>query len=177
MESIDPYKECAAKHSEAEFEARYPHPFLVKRPKLDSTPSAAAPQFGFHTAQASVAHDPMRKVWQVVPVVKKPGNPFPDRLTIGRTPNCDVVLRLPFISKVHAHLLVQPGGTFVLKDNNASNQTRHQNRPLSPGGSCVIEDGDIVSFGSLDLELMSPGRFYRTLRFVLTPESGAQPNA
>src|SRR5689334_23533278 len=51
-------------------------------------------------------------------------NPFPDRLTIGRATNCDVVIRFAFVSKVHAHLFVQ-GDKLTLRDNKASNGTFH----------------------------------------------------
>src|SRR5262245_27832586 len=44
--------------------------------------------------------------WEILPVAKAAGNPYPDRISIGRARNCDVVMRDPTVSKLHAHFRV-----------------------------------------------------------------------
>ena len=102
-------------------------------------------------------------ITQLVPVKKNPDNPFPDRLTIGRATNCDVVIRFAFISKVHAHLFIQ-GDKLTLRDNKAANGTFHNRRRLEPGSSRSIRLGDTLGFGALELELIDAGRLYQLLR-------------
>jgi pSer/pThr/pTyr-binding forkhead associated (FHA) protein len=113
----------------------------------------------------SLNFDPLPGEPQVVPVKKNPDNPFPDRLTIGRATNCDVVIRLAFVSKVHAHLFIQ-GQQLTLRDNRASNFTFHNHRKLESGGSKAVKLGDVLSFGALDLELVDAARFYELLRAI-----------
>ena len=104
---------------------------------------------------------------------KNPDNPFPDRLTIGRATNCDVVIRFAFVSKVHAHLFIQGGDKLTLRDNKASNSTFHNHRKLEPGSSRSVKLGDIISFGALDLELCDAARMYEILRSPVLASSVA----
>jgi pSer/pThr/pTyr-binding forkhead associated (FHA) protein len=105
----------------------------------------------------------MPNVTQLVAVKKNPENPFPDRLTIGRATNCDVVIRFAFISKVHAHLFVQ-GDKLTLRDNKAANGTFHNHKKLDVGGSRSIKLGDMLGFGALELELVDAAALYQLLR-------------
>jgi hypothetical protein len=165
MESVAVYLEKAKSVSQLAFIELFPHYFLLKHAKRKtSLGPSPTPEFGFATTTADVNYDPIPDVFQVACIKKKPGNPFPDRLTLGRATNCDVVLRLPFVSKVHAHLLIEPDGNLTLRDNNALKGTAHNYRKLEPGSSREVQPGDILSFGSLDLELADAARFYTVLR-------------
>lgn len=144
------------------FIVAYDHPFLVKHPKK-GVRAKGDQEFDYATRTVSFNEDPLAGEMQIVPVRKNPDNPFPDRLTIGRAPNCDIVLRLAFISKVHAHLFMQPGGKLVLRDNKASNGTFVNHRRLDEGGSCNVELGDMLSLGFLDLELVDASRLFDIL--------------
>src|SRR5882762_9156908 len=46
---------------------------------------------------------------ELYPLVKKPGASFPDRITIGRTPNNDVVIAEHSVSRLHAYVRGLPG--------------------------------------------------------------------
>jgi hypothetical protein len=164
VESVKEYSQKANSLDLAGFVHAYPEPVFIKHPKRPRPGDPAEPDFGFETVQFTLHFDPLAILMQLAPIKKRPGNPFPDRISIGRAPNCDVVLRLPFVSKVHAHLMLQPGGKFLLRDNNASNGTIKNGRRVEPGESCPVSFGDILEFGSLALELADAARLYQVLR-------------
>ena len=68
---------------------------------------------------------------EVLAVVKAPGNPYPDRVSVGRARNCDVVMRDPSVSKLHAHFRVG-GPKLELVDIDSQNGTRVNGRALAP---------------------------------------------
>ncbi len=164
MERIERYKRFALECDELDFVQRFPHSFLVKRPTAPPRQQNQEDlRFTFATMTAKVDDEIFASIWQVVPVVKREGNPFPERLSIGRATNCDLVVRLPFISKVHAHLLLKPDGRLELVDNQASNGTFHNHRQLRPGEAREVQPGDVISLGKLKLDLLTSAGFYRLL--------------
>ena len=70
------------------------------------------------------------------------------------------MIRLPFVSKVHAHILLEPNNKFSLRDNQPSNPTFLNHRKLDPGATRNLSIGDIVGFGSLDFEFVDASRLY-----------------
>lgn len=179
MESVIEYLRKARGTTLEAFRQLYPHYFLYKHPKTVRDHPFSEPDIDYATRTLSLNFDPLPGESQVVAVKKNPDNPFPDRLTIGRATNCDVVIRLAFVSKVHAHLFIQgaSGEQLTLRDNKASNFTFHNHRRLEPGSSRVVKLGDILSFGALDLELIDAARLYEILRAVklntaVTPARG-----
>jgi pSer/pThr/pTyr-binding forkhead associated (FHA) protein len=165
MESVVEYLGKARGMPVEAFRQAYPHYFLYKHPKSVRDVAGPQPDIDYATRTLSLNFDPLPGEPQVVPVKKNPDNPFPDRLTIGRAINCDVVIRLAFVSKVHAHLFIQ-GQQLTLRDNRASNFTFHNHRKLEPGSSKAVKLGDVLSFGALDLELVDAGRLYELLRAI-----------
>lgn len=101
------------------------------------------------------------------PLRKKPGNPYPDRISVGRAANCDIVLRAPYLSKLHAHFWRTPDGSLQLSDNNSANGTRVNLTPLVGGVVVSVRPGDGISFGGLELELIDAGGLWETV--VLEP--------
>jgi pSer/pThr/pTyr-binding forkhead associated (FHA) protein len=174
MEEVTEYLRKARSVNADTFQQLYPHYFLYKHAKAVRDPGISEPDIDFATRTLSLNFDPLPQQNQLVPVKKNPDNPFPDRLTIGRATNCDVVIRLAFVSKVHAHLLIQ-GDKLTLRDNRASNFTFHNHRRLEPGSSRSVKLGDILSFGAIDLELVTAGRLYEILRSNARPMSAAVP--
>ncbi len=174
MEEVTEYLRKARGMSAETFRQLHPHHFLYKHPKQVPDPGLSQPDIDFATRTLSLNYDPLPQAAQLVPVKKNPDNPFPDRLTIGRATNCDVVIRLAFVSKVHAHLIVA-GDTLTLRDNRASNFTFHNHRRLEPGSSRSVQLGDILSFGALDLELVDSLRLYEILRSNARATSIAAP--
>lgn len=159
MEPVAEYLKQAREASLSDLERLYPHLFLFKHVKTGGGVADTRP----HIEQAVTGphnfnFDPMPGEARLVRLEKKADNPFPDRLSIGRDSECDVVIRLGFISKVHAHLFVQTGGKLTLRDNNASNGTFINRKKLEAGAACSVKLGDTLSFGGLDFELMDAAR-------------------
>src|SRR5262245_27414181 len=121
MLPLDPYLTAASDLARAQFVARHPGYFLIKRPSDVSQRGGQISEFNFATIAGKFEIDPFAAQWRIVPVAKRPDNPFPERMTVGRAPNCDIVLRIPFVSKVHAHILLQADGSHCLHDNHPSN--------------------------------------------------------
>jgi hypothetical protein len=161
--SVD-YIELARILNRAEFVTRHAGHFLLKRAKapLESEPPPA--HFDFETEVTSADIDPFAHEWQVLPVVKRPDNPFPERMTVGRAVNCDLVLRVPFVSKVHAHILFGPEGGYSLHDNRPSHATFHNRKKLEPGATLPLAVGDFIGFGSLEFQFLDAGRLHEILR-------------
>ena len=104
--------------------------------------------------------------YQVSAVRKRKGNPFPERISVGRARNCDVVLRYSFVSKLHAHfLLADPeapldaNNALTLVDQKSHNGSAVNGEPLEPGRAVPVSNGDELVLGSLRLRLMNATRF------------------
>lgn len=164
MLPLDEFLDRARALSRQAFIDHYPGHFLLKRPSRTAGRGPTPSGFDFATVAAKIDADPFAHEWRIVPVIKRPGNPFPERLTVGRATNCDVVLRVPFVSKVHAHILKEEDGSFCLHDNRAANATFHNHRKLEPGSTRNVATGDSLGFGSLEFELVDAARLYDVLR-------------
>ena len=158
------YVELARTLARDAFVASHPGCFLVKRPKPAAQQKPKSPGFGFATAGVKVDFDPSAAEWQVLPVTKRPRNPFPQRITVGRATNCDLVLRVPSVSKVHAHIVCEAGGPHYLQDNRPSNATFLNNERLAPGESRALRIGDLVRFGPLEFEFVDAARLHEIVR-------------
>lgn len=161
--SID-YIELARKLSRSEFVAQHAGHFLLKRATQGPDSEPESSRFDFATVATKVDFDPLAHEWQVLPVLKRPDNPFPERLTVGRAVNCDLVLRVPFVSKVHAHILIGAGGGYSLHDNRPSHFTFHNRKKLDPGATHPLSVGDFIGLGSLEFEFVDAGRLHDVLR-------------
>src|SRR5262245_17679595 len=84
---------------------------------------------------------------RVLALVKAKGNPYPDRVSIGRARNCDVVIRDLSISKLHAHLRDEGGGRRSIVDLGSQNGTRRNRVRLSPNEPEYVVVGDHIAFG------------------------------
>ena len=104
--------------------------------------------------------------YQVSAVRKRKGNPFPERISVGRARNCDVVLRYSYVSKLHAHFLLShpelpmdAQGQLRLVDQKSHNGSNVNGQELEPGQPVPVENGDEIVLGSLRLRLMNAERF------------------
>lgn len=134
---------------------------LLKPPTTYETES-----LGFETLQADPEKDdpshivPSASHWQATRIVKRPGNPYPDRMSVGRAFNCDVVLRFPVVSKLHAHFSVMASGELRLTDLGSSNGTWHNGLRLEPGRPVLVSPRDRLSFGGVHCQVIDAAGLY-----------------
>jgi hypothetical protein len=103
---------------------------------------------------------PSANAWQSTPVRKRPGNPYPERISVGRATNCDIVLRFAVVSKLHAHFTLRPDGFMQLSDLGSSNGTWHNGRRLERGQRVLLSPNDHLSFGGVCCELVDAVGLY-----------------
>lgn len=166
MEPLERYA-SHARLGRQEFLARHPHAFFLRRPgvrKASPAPSPTAIPYETGVAlTAELVDEVLGAGYSVAEVKKKPSNPFPERISIGRAPNCDVVLRVPFVSKLHAQVVVRDDGGLELTDQGSANGTEVNGRELSAGESVPLGIGDRMTFGVLTVELVDAAAVFDLL--------------
>ena len=78
----------------------------------------------------------------------KPGG---RRMNVGRVADNDLQLEHPSVSKIHAALVMNREGTLLVADTGSTNGTFINGRRISYGEARQIEDGDVVSFGDVEV--------------------------
>ena len=173
MEEIRDYLTLAQSTSASEFVARSNAFFLVKRPRKHAIPLPAPSSIAYATQLTKIEIDPFASEWQVFPVKKREGNPYPERISIGRATNCDIVIRLPSISKVHAHILKDGDASYKLADNEAANATFVNGRKVLGKAAMPVKVRDTIAFGTFELEFVDAQRLYHILRSEVVPKKTA----
>lgn len=170
MDSTESVAQLARTLGRTEFESRFTGIFfLVKRPSIASAaPTEDEVPISYRTTHVRVTHDMIDahdvfgaelRVWTIE---KRPDNPYPDRVGVGRAPNCDVVLRAPYLSKLHAHFS-SVGDRWLLSDNRSANGTSLNGKKLAPGESMQVQSGDRINFGGIELEILDAEGVYELL--------------
>jgi hypothetical protein len=85
----------------------------------------------------------------------------PDRVTLGRAPNRDIVIRDATVSKFQAWFEVDTAGTFFVCDAQSKNATRLNGHTTF--GAVPVTAGDTLRFGRIDATLASPRALWRVL--------------
>ncbi|MCS6914356.1 MAG: FHA domain-containing protein [Myxococcales bacterium] len=143
------------------FQARFPHLFLV----LTDDKETGSAQF---STQVVSRREVVRKssgggALRVLPLVKAPGNPYSDRISIGRARNCDVVIRDPSVSKLHAHIRREPNGAWVVIDLDSHNGTAVSSVPILPSRAEPLRPGEYITFGGVTARVVDAGQLYALL--------------
>jgi hypothetical protein len=102
---------------------------------------------------------------KVVEVKKRKNITNRDMITIGRSPENDIVLYNRLVSKSHAYLdLGSSDEAVYLVDPGSTNGTFVNNSRLAPSGNYQLADGDEISFGpETKVVYFSPKAFQRLL--------------
>lgn len=95
---------------------------------------------------------------QVYPLAKKPGAPFADMITVGRTPNNDVVINDITVSRFHTYFKLR-GPEWVICDSGSKNGTflagvrleKRKERPILTGMPVRMGDVDSTFYIAEDL--------------------------
>ena len=159
MESSE-LSDLASKLTSDEFAARFPHLFLLFYETVDPVGASSF-------ATQVVSKDQNRKKptseLRVIPLVKAPANPYSDRISVGRARNCDVVLRNPSVSKLHAHIRREPNGSWVIIDLNSHNGTVVDGMRVSANQPIPIKIGEQVTFGGMTVRVVDAHQLYLVL--------------
>jgi hypothetical protein len=170
------YVERARSLSRSAFVERYPQPFLVSTQRLvaptvrgqtirgelierDGKLSFAAPELTPTSPARAVPPAP------IVRAIAKTQQTFPNMITVGRTPNNDIVLHDVEVSKFHAWFRIADGRV-ELVDAGSRNGTFVGLERLSPKEPRVVAMGSTLRFGSLELELLDAARCWDHLARV-----------
>jgi hypothetical protein len=180
VNQVDEWRRVRADATRHQFEAMHPYAFLVSAPRGRGTGdfSPLSKQIEFRT----VTHDkgvsskgvssvtPSPATISVAPygsdervvlaLIKAATNPFPERISIGRAPNCDLVIRDPSVSKLHGHFREIRRDSAVFTDAKSSNGTRIDGTNVEPGEPVEIGRQSLVVLGRVRLMLLSPADVY-----------------
>ena len=86
---------------------------------------------------------------EVYPLAKKSGASFPDRITIGRTSNNDVVISEHSVSRLHAYVREADG--WVVADAGSKNGSWIGDFALEPRREFALPSGTVLRLGDVRL--------------------------
>lgn len=109
-------------------------------------PSAAPPMPDIQVTARITQQNGTREV----PLVFRPGG---RRLNVGRASDNDLTLNDASVSKIHGALLMTAEGSLLVADTGSTNGTFINGRRIAYGESRVIEDGDVIGFGDVEVRL------------------------
>jgi hypothetical protein len=96
-------------------------------------------------------------------------------ITIGRSPDADVILIAETISRLHAELTWDPKrGSAVLRDLGGKNGILVDDARVPPQGKTELLPGAVIAFGGLVTRYHSPKSFHTWL-WSGAPRAGASP--
>jgi Inner membrane component of T3SS, cytoplasmic domain len=99
---------------------------------------------------------------EVYPLAKKPGASFVDMITIGRTPNNDVVLRDATVSRFHAYFR-QRADKWLVADAGSRNGSALAGTGLEARREREVSSGVAVRIGDLELTFFTAGDLFELL--------------
>jgi hypothetical protein len=164
VSNIDEWRRVRTITTRNDFVALHPHVFLVSAPDRETaefTPLTKPTEFRTVTHNQDIPAAQRGHALQqaetalILPLRKADGHPFPERISIGRATNCDLVIRDPSVSKLHGHFRdVGPQSAFFT-DAKSANGTRVDGMPIKPGEAIEIHRHALLSFGRVQLMLIS----------------------
>jgi hypothetical protein len=87
---------------------------------------------------------------EIYPLAKKPGASFPDRITIGRTPNNDIVVADASISRLHAYVR-RDGKQWAVADGGSKNGSWLKGQTLEARRERALDSRAVLRLGDVDL--------------------------
>lgn len=100
----------------------------------------------------------------VLPVQKRTGGAFPERIGLGRAPNADIRLPLAQVSKYHAYFMLGDDGTWTITDAGSRNGTAVNDRLIEPRISVRLVNGCEVGVGPHRLAFYTAQGFVELLK-------------
>ncbi|MCX7805643.1 MAG: FHA domain-containing protein [Planctomycetota bacterium] len=93
-------------------------------------------------------------------------------VSIGRHPECDIVINDPQASRRHARIYPEARG-YVFEDLKSANGSLLNGKPVTD--PVVLNDGDRVAIGSITIEFAAASRRPETRGSLAVPPAGAVP--
>ncbi len=146
-----------------EFVRRHSYLFLLSYESEEDSREVGPAQFFTDVARKDAPLKSWSGVLHVHPIVKSANNPYSDRISLGRARNCDVVLRHPSVSKLHAHVRHDDAGHWTLHDAGSHNGVQVSGRPVPKDGAAPIAAGDSVTLGALTLQVTDAAGLYNVI--------------
>jgi hypothetical protein len=99
---------------------------------------------------------------EVLPLIKKPGAQFGDRITVGRTSNNDIVLAHHTVSRLHVYFR-QRDGRWWVTDAGSKNGTTLRDVDLVARRETQLADGDPLWIGDIQVVFHTAPTLYGVL--------------
>jgi hypothetical protein len=147
-----------------EFLQRFPDPVLwVNLPEHEDAQTTSP---GFETrSMGKVTFLDGENAQLVFPVKKAPAG-FGEAIWIGRASNCDVVIRIPTLSKVHAMIKKNDDGSYAIGDLGSKNGTVVDGTKVEKGQTLALRDGAELRLGFIPMRFLLPKTFYDELQLT-----------
>lgn len=101
--------------------------------------------------------------FELFPLLKKPGAAFPDRITIGRTANNDVVIADTSVSRLHAYVRRANDGRWVVADAGSKNGSWLRGVALEPRREQPLVSNAVLKLGEVDVTFYQAAELYAAL--------------
>lgn len=169
MTTLDEWRRTRANTTRTDFIALHPYSFLVSASagvgSIPNQPMSVVRPTEFRTVthkeyNATKAETPGLELPLILPLRKGEGRPFPERISLGRATNCDLVIRDASVSKLHGHFRDVSMTNALFTDAKSSNGTRLDGTLIQPGAATEINTNTLLTFGRVQLVFMSPGDVY-----------------
>ena len=99
---------------------------------------------------------------EVYPLTKKPGASFPDRITIGRTPNNDIVVNDHSVSRFHAYVR-HDGTMWIVADAGSKNGSWLDKSSLEARKERKLSSRGVLRLGDVDLRFLLASDLFAAL--------------
>ena len=147
------------------FVKAHPGLFLLARPDDDGNDYDDDDEMEFDTVAVPLSGGDQQVVheWLALPLLWPRDAAAGHRLSLGRAPGCDLVIRMSFVSKMHAYIELGADGALSVGDHRSANGTRHNGRVIEPNERVPLAIGDWLKIGTLSLQLVDAERLHRAL--------------
>jgi hypothetical protein len=95
----------------------------------------------------------------VFEVVKNATNAMPSAVTVGRTPNNDLVIEDNSVSRFHCYVVPGPGRVLSIVDADSSQGTWLNGLKLAPKVPAALHDRDVLKVAEVTLTFYEPPSF------------------
>jgi hypothetical protein len=103
------------------------------------------------------------------------GRSLPDRITVGRAQNQDLVIDHSSVSKIQAWFEIDKTGDFYLSDAGSTNGTYVNSRPIVPRQRAQLRAGDNIRFANIEAIFCCPETIWRVLHTAGATEELTNP--